>query len=32
MKKRILGILLVLCMVLSFVPTTVLAAGTTYDL
>ena len=32
MKKRFLGILLVLCMVLTFVPTTVLAAGTTYDL
>ena len=32
MKKRILGILLVLCMVLSFVPTTVLAAETPYDL
>ena len=30
MKKRILGILLVLCMVLSFVPTTVLAAETPY--
>ncbi|MGM9574552.1 MAG: S-layer homology domain-containing protein [Oscillospiraceae bacterium] len=30
MKKRILGILLVLCMVLSFVPTTVLAEETTY--
>ena len=32
MKKRILGILLVLCMVLSFVPTTVLAAETPYGL